>query len=104
LRVAIVTGESLPGAPGGRRARGPGTALRVWLSLAVAGGLAFGGGVLAGGDQARIRQEIALALDERQALSARGETLREQAAALEARLTASLERGRLRILENNAAR
>jgi len=104
LRIAIVTDEGLPGAPGGRRARGPGSALRVWLALAVAGGLAFGGGVVAGRDEARIRQGIALALEEHQALSARGETLREQAATLEARLAASLERERLRVIENPAAR
>jgi hypothetical protein len=104
LNNAIVTGESLPGAPGGRRARGPGSALRVWLTLAVASGLAFGGGMLAGGDEARIRQGIVLALEECQALSARGDTLRAQAAVLEERLAASLERERLRVLENHAAR
>lgn len=104
LRIAIVTHEGLASAAGDRRARGPGRALRLWLALAVAGGLAFGGGVLAGGDEVRIRQGIALALEERQALSARGETLREQAAALEERLAAGLERERLRVLENPASR
>jgi hypothetical protein len=104
LTSAVVGSEHLQAGVAGRRARARRGALRLLLALAIATGVAVGGGVLADLEGTRTRRAVELAQSENRALRGRQQILREQVAALEARLVETVERGFPLAAENPAAK